>query len=69
MVPMLDPMMMPDATMLLDVSPSLLGVMTAVFVAVAFAVVGTASELGRTRKPRAATPGAAASRAPAPLPA
>ena len=69
MVPMLDPMMMPEATMLLVVSPSLIGVMLAFFVAVAVAALGTARELGSARRPRATKPWATRSSAPAALPA
>ena len=70
MVPMLDPMMIPEATTtLLVVSPSLIGVMLAFFVAVAFGVVATARELGSARRPRATKPGPSRSSAPAALPA
>ena len=69
MVPMLDPMMMPGATTLMVVSPSLIGVMLAFFVAVAVAAVGTARELGSARKPRATKAGTTRSSTPAALPA
>ena len=54
MVPMFDPMV-PDATMLLMVTPSLVGVMVALLVAVAAAIIGMRHELGQTgtaRPPR-----------------
>jgi hypothetical protein len=70
MIPMLDPMMMmPEATMLLVVSPSLIGVMLAFVVAAAIAAVGTARELGSVRRPRAPKSEATRSSAAAPLPA
>src|SRR5262245_17706026 len=59
MVPMIDPMipaMIPEATVLLMVTPSLVGVLLAFLVAVAVAIIGTHHELGKTEPPRSPKP-------------
>jgi hypothetical protein len=68
MVPMIDPMIS-EASMLMVVTPSLVGVMLALVGAVAVAIAGTLHELGRTQtaRPPQATPPRRTS--PAPLPA
>ena len=64
MVPMFDPMV-PDATMLLMVTPSLVGVMVALLVAVTAAIIGM-RHAGTARPPR---PRPTPHSSPAPLPA
>jgi len=68
MAPMIDPMI-PDATMLLVVTPSLVGVLLAFLIAVAAAIIGTLHELGRTETARPPQPHPARRSSPAPLPA
>ena len=60
MVPMLDPMV-PEATLLVAISPALAGVVLALVAMAAAAIAGTMRELrrGETRRPSAASAPAA----------